>query len=66
MAGKTTVVIKKKKAKKTQSINLEIDRDLWHEVGVIAAEKILFKREIVELALTEYIRKEQSKNDNSR
>ena len=51
------------KADKLQSINLDIDRDLWREVGIIAAEKSLFKRQVVEAALIEYMRKESKRNE---
>lgn len=44
-----------------QRINIDIQRDLWREVSIMAARMDINKRDFVEAALQEKIKKEQKK-----
>lgn len=40
-----------------QRVNMDIDKSLWKEVGKLSIELEMQKKEIVELALKEFIEK---------
>lgn len=41
-----------------QRISIDIDKDLWKQIGFKALEESKKKREIVEIALQEYLKKQ--------
>lgn len=41
-------------------VNIDIDRDLWKKVGILAARKDMPKREVVEEALKLYIKEKHA------
>lgn len=41
-----------------QRVNMDLDKNLWKEVGIRAATEGITKKELVEKALTEYLKKE--------
>lgn len=43
----------------TQRVNIDLDKALWHRVGVRAAEKGITKRELTETALKNYLEEEE-------
>lgn len=46
-----------------QRISIDIDKDLWHEVGVQSAVKGIMKKEYVKQALEEKIKKDKKGYD---
>lgn len=48
-----------------QRVNIELDPELWKQVGIKAIEMGLTKRELTEKALREFIRKEDRDGKSS-
>jgi metal-responsive CopG/Arc/MetJ family transcriptional regulator len=47
-------------SEKKQRVNMDLDKDLWKEVGKLAVELELQKKEIVELALKNFLEKHKN------
>lgn len=48
-----------------QRVNMDLDKQLWKEVGIKAATEEITKKELVELALNEYLNKNKKEEENS-
>jgi metal-responsive CopG/Arc/MetJ family transcriptional regulator len=43
----------------TQRVNMDLDKDLWKQVGIRAIEEGINKKDLVEKALTNYLKEEE-------
>ncbi|WP_172369552.1 hypothetical protein [Sporosarcina jiandibaonis] len=49
-----------------QRVNMDLDKELWKQVGITAIELGIQKREVVEKSLKEFIEKNDNKKEESR
>lgn len=49
--------------KNERRISIDVDKELWHQVGIESAKKDILKKEYVKQALEEKINKEKKEYD---